>query len=76
MNAGRFDVPWSSAEHLQNVAKFPAEELAKYVGRFVAWSWDGARILDSAEDRERLWEQLVAAGIDPHRVVFEFIAAG
>ena len=42
-------------------------------GRHIAWSWDGDRILDSAEELEQLMEKLTAAGEDIHHVVFDYV---
>ena len=73
MSAEHTNVPWLDARHLENRRKVPPEELEQYAGQYIAWSWDGSRILASAEDREALWEILVSAGHDPHRVVFEYV---
>src|SRR5205814_681689 len=67
------DIPWLPPEHFENQRNFPLEERAKYAGLYIAWNWEGDRILDSASDREVLWDQLVAAGINPHRVVFAYV---
>ena len=67
------DIPWLGPEYFENRHKFPIDELVKYEDQHIAWSWDGSRILASAEDREALWEILVSAGHDPHRVVFEYV---
>lgn len=69
----RPDDSWLDAQHFENRRNFPAEELDKYDGQYIAWSWDGSRILGSAPEWETLWDRLAAAGIDPHRVVFEWI---
>ena len=67
------DSAWLDAQHFENRRNFPPEELDKYDGQYIAWSWDGSRILASAPEREALWDKLVAMGVDPHRVVFEWI---
>jgi hypothetical protein len=67
------DIPWLDRTFFENQEKFPPEQLLPYAGLFIAWSWDGDRILDSAEEREQLWDKLVAAGINPHRVVFDYV---
>lgn len=67
------DIPWLDKTFFENQAKVPPEALLPYAGRHIAWSWDGSRILDSAEEQEQLWDKLVAAGIDPHRVVFDYM---
>ena len=66
------DVPWLDAQHFENRRNFPPEELDKYTGQYVAWSWDGSRILASAEDRDPLWEKLVAMGVDPRAIASNF----
>ena len=67
------DVPWLDAQYFENRGKFPPEELAKYAGQYVAWSWDGAQILASGTTMEEVEQQLVAAGIDPSQVVGEYV---
>jgi hypothetical protein len=42
----------------ENVEKFPAEELAKYGGKLVAWWPDGTRIIDADFDGVALFERL------------------
>jgi hypothetical protein len=58
---------------LANRASFPVEELAKYAGRWVAWSPDGTRIAASAASPELLDATLEASGEDPLRCVVEGI---
>ncbi len=53
----------------ENRNRFALEELAKYRGRYVAWSPDGTAILDSDEDMLRLDERLKAAGWDLSEIV-------
>ena len=49
------------------------EELTRYVGQHIAWSWDGSQILASDRKRRMLDEKLKAAGIDPLHVVHDFV---
>lgn len=56
-----------------NRNNFPLDELVKYAGKHVAWSLDGSQILASGEDDEDLDKNLVAAGIDPSRVVHSYV---
>ena len=66
-------IPWLTAQHFENRRNYPAEELDKYDGQYIAWSWDGSCILASAPEREELWDKLVRLGANPHRVVFEYV---
>jgi hypothetical protein len=72
-NADKPDYPWLQRKFFENQEKFPPEDLLPYAGKYIAWNWDGDRVLDSADDREVLWDKLVAAGIDPHHVVFDHV---
>jgi len=56
-----------------NRSAFPAGELAKYRGQWIAFSSDGRRIVAGAADLERLEEQLAALGEDPQQVLLEHI---
>jgi hypothetical protein len=58
---------------LANRAAFPAVELAKHAGQWVAWSPDGARIIASALHPELLDEMVQASGADPALCVVEGI---
>lgn len=58
---------------LANRAVFPVDELAKYAGRWVAWSPDGTRVAASAADPELLDDLLHACGEDPGLCVIEGI---
>ena len=61
---------------LANRAVFPAEELAKYAGEWVAWSPDGSRVAVSAASPEMLDSLLRACGEDPACCVVEGIPGG
>ena len=69
----RPDDSWLDKTFFEGQARIGPQALHPYAGRYVAWSWDGGRILDSAEDEVRLVDQLVAAGVDVHRVVFDYV---
>jgi hypothetical protein len=64
---------WPDPQFLENRNKFPTEELWKYAGQHVAWSWDGTRILASAPDEAQLYRKMAEAGIDPQRVVLDYV---
>jgi hypothetical protein len=57
----------------ENRRNFPAVELAKYAGQFVAFSPDGTRILASGADMDEVEQKLCAAGISPSQVVGSFV---
>ncbi len=69
----RPDDSWLDKTFFENQAKIAPEALLPYAGQYIAWSWDGSRILESAADERQLWDKVVAAGVDPHRVVFDYI---
>ena len=56
-------------EFLENRRHFPPAELAKYVGKFVAWSPDGKKIIASDQDELRLDAAIAAAGYDASEIV-------
>jgi hypothetical protein len=60
---------------LERRAALPAEELAHHVGRWIAWSPDGARIVAEPEAPEDLDEAVRAAGEDPEKCVVVGIPA-
>jgi hypothetical protein len=70
------DIPWLDAQHFENQRNFPREELLKYERRHIAWSWDGAQILASGKSQEAVEEDLKALGVDPSRVVFDYVFPG
>lgn len=67
------EVPWPDPKFYENQRGIPPEVLDSYAGLHVAFSGDGSRILASGADREEVWAQLAAAGIDSQRVVFDFV---
>jgi hypothetical protein len=61
---------------LKNREQFPAAQLAKYAGKYVAWSPDGTRILASDEDELRLANTIREAGYNSTAVLIAFVPAG
>jgi hypothetical protein len=57
----------------QNRAAFPLDELIRYRGQYVAWNGDSTRIVASGPDIPNVEAKLAAAGIDPTKVVYEYI---
>ena len=61
-------------EFMKNRQQFPAEELWKYVNKYVAWSPDGTKIIASDdEDGLRLHAAIRAAGFDPSEILVSFV---
>ncbi len=58
---------------LKNRQQFPAHELARYAGKYVAWSPDGTSILASDDDELHLDHVLKAAGHDPADILVSFV---
>ncbi len=72
-NGRRSDIPWLGRDFFENQAAITPEQLIPYAGLHIAWSWDGSRVLVTAETEEEMEAKLVAAGIDPSRVVGDYI---
>jgi hypothetical protein len=72
MHAKPDSPPWDE-RYYENQRNFPLEELAKYYGRHVAYSWDGASIVASGDSYEEVQRNVRAAGLDPSRVVFGYV---
>jgi hypothetical protein len=66
-------VPFLPREFDTNVRNIPPEELDRFAGQYVAYSWDGSRIVAAASTREGLRQHLLEGGIDPQRVVFGYV---
>src|SRR5262249_59300620 len=67
------DIPWLGRDFFENQKNFPLEELAKYQGQYVAWSFDGKSVVMSDSDEAELYRKLDAAGIDSERVVVGWV---
>jgi Family of unknown function (DUF5678) len=59
----------------KNRQQFPPEELAKYAGKYVAWSPDGASIVAADEDELQLVRALQASGHDSADTLIAFVPA-
>jgi hypothetical protein len=57
----------------QNRKGFPREQLLPFVGKWVAFSTDGTRIIARDTDLASLEISLRAQGMDPQPVLFEHI---
>ena len=68
------DIPWVDPNFQENRRHISAEEQEKYAGQQVAFSWDGTHIVAGGADGEELFRNLAAAGIDPTRIVWGYIA--
>ena len=56
-------------QFLKNRIAFPPEELARFAGKYVAWSPDGTQILASDDDPLRLVSTVTALGYDSAEVL-------
>jgi len=61
-------------EYIENRRHFPPEELAKFDGKWVAFTLDGCQIIASSEDLALLDGLVISAGLDPEKVALERIA--
>jgi len=59
----------------KNRQKFPPEELARYAGKYVAWSPDGTHILACNEDELQLANAVRTAGHNSAEVLIAFVPA-
>ena len=57
----------------QNRVLHPPEDLLPYANQHVAWTADGTRLLTNGLTEDEVEEKLVAMGINPNQVVFEYI---
>jgi hypothetical protein len=65
--------PPDISQYEKNRAKFPTEELARYAGKYIAFSPDGTRILASGETEMEMEKNLIAMGIHPSQVVGSYV---
>lgn len=67
------DDSWIPACFTENRLKFPPEELLKYAGKHIAWSWDGTHVVASADSHAEIFEKVKALGVNPSRVVYDYV---
>jgi hypothetical protein len=60
-------------QFIRNRQKFPAAELAKYAGHYVAWSPDGTSILASGDNETLLDRMLADQGHDTSDILITFV---
>jgi hypothetical protein len=60
-------------KYLDNRAKYPPEELVKYMGCWIAWSPDGSRIVANAHDMDELERLVAVSGEDQLQCIIEAI---
>jgi hypothetical protein len=57
----------------ENMAKFPPEKLAPYIGQVVAWFPDGSGIWGGDPSMGALWDRIKASGDDPSLYFYEYL---
>lgn len=67
------DDNWIPKCFFENRQKFPPEQLLQYAGKHIAWSWDGTKIVASAEELPELYLRLEEAGIPFSRTVHSYV---
>jgi hypothetical protein len=76
-NSAEEHIPLQTRRRIQsyctNRAKFPLEELQKHIGKWVAFSRDGERIIESCKDFTELERRITLAGGNLQDVVLERI---
>jgi hypothetical protein len=60
-------------QHVKNREALPAEELAKYYGRQVAWNREGTAVVASGDDEQEVFEAARAAGYSLDQLVFSYV---
>jgi hypothetical protein len=64
-----------TAQFNKNRACFPLDELAKYEGKWVAFSPDGTQIIAADSDLALLDQKVRSAGYNPAEVALESVPA-
>ena len=76
METNSLDYKWVHPNFHENNLHIAQEELDKYLGRHVAYSWDGKHIVASGIDYDDLARNVEAAGLNPSQVVWGYVDAG
>ncbi len=64
---------WPTPEYFENLQRFPQDELQRYAGKYVAFSDDATRIVESDADEGQLFSKLKAAGYDLNRILVDYV---
>ncbi len=70
------NIPWIDPNFDENYRHIGQEELDKNLGRHVVYSCDGTRIVATGRDIDELVRNIVAAGLEPSRVVWAYVDSG
>ncbi len=57
----------------ENRLRYPLEKLIPYEGFHVAWNLEGTEIVAVGNTVEEVGNKVIAAGLPPNRVVFDYI---
>jgi len=57
----------------ENRLRYPLEKLIGFEGFHVAWNLEGTEIIAVGNSMEEVDDKVIAAGLAPNRVVFDFI---
>jgi len=60
-------------QFLTNRQQFPPGELARYAGKYIAWSPDGTRIIASDDDLEKVAAAVEDQGYDSSEIVLSSV---
>jgi hypothetical protein len=66
-------IPWIDPDFQKNRDGFPIEELWKHIGKHIAWSWDGTRIVAVGDTLEEVDRQVDKLGVDRSKVVHDYV---
>jgi hypothetical protein len=64
---------WPTPEYFEKLYRFPQDELYRYAGKYVAYSEDATRIVESDADEAALYAKLEAAGYDLSRTLVSYV---
>ncbi len=67
------DDNWIPACFGPNQQRFRSDEILKYPGKYIAWSWEGTHVVASADSNPELFEKVKSLGLNPSRVVYDYV---